>query len=126
MSQRRFQVFIPGELPARNESELAARGNKFAGGAMKHKHTNRVAMAALRARDLTWVPLERFALEVEFRCRNRRKDPDNILGGLKYLLDGLVAAEIVAGDRWANVAAIAPTWTVDKDNPGVLVTLEGE
>ena len=125
-ARRRFQVFIPGELPARNDSEAAARGNKFAAAGLKHKYTKRVAMAVMRARDVAWVPLSRFSLAVEFKCKNRRKDPDNILGGLKYLLDGLVAGGLVSGDRWANVLGIVPSWSVDKDNPGVLVTIEGD
>ena len=121
--ERRFVIEIPGELPGRNEAEAAARGNKFCGAALKHKHTNRVAMAALRCRDTAWVPMRRFHVRVMWRCRNKRKDPDNITAGIKYLLDGLVSGAIVTGDRWANVLSISHTWTVDKEAPGVVVEL---
>lgn len=123
---RLFQVFIPGELPGRNESEWAARLHHMAGAGMKRKHTNRVAAVCRQGCDCAWVPMDRFVLHVEFRMKSRRKDPDNILGGLKYLLDGLVTAGVVRGDRWANVLGIYPTWTVDKERPGVKVIIEGD
>jgi hypothetical protein len=121
---RRFSVWVQGEVPSRNESELAARGNRFGAGALKKKHTNRVAMTCLRCKDVGWVPMDRYRVLVEFRCKDKRKDPDNLLGGLKYILDGLVLAEVVRGDRWANVVEIRPSWVVDKEAPGVQVVLE--
>jgi hypothetical protein len=81
-------------------------------------------MCCLRVRQIGWVPFDRYRVRFDFRCKDKRKDPDNILGGIKYLLDGIVQAEIVAGDRWANVLAIETIWAVDRDEPGVLVTLE--
>jgi len=46
---------------------------------------------------------------IEFRWfeRDRRRDPDNIAAGRKFILDGLVAAGVLKGDGWRYVQS----WT---------------
>ena len=64
---------------------------------------------------------------VEIHCHwvapNRRKDPDNLAAGIKFLLDGLVKAKILRGDGWNDLKEIRHTFEVDKKNVGVVVTL---
>lgn len=121
---RRFTVWIDGQLPARNDSERAARACWQAGSALKQKHTRRVELAALRVKDVAWVSMRRYTVRVEYHCPSRRRDPDNILGGLKYILDGLQAAGVIENDAWRNVMEIGQTWLLDKSRPGALVELE--
>lgn len=121
---RRFILNLSGELPSRNECELVSRGNRYAAASQKKRHTQRVAQCALRCRDVAWVPMERYRVQVTWRCKDKRRDPDNIFGGgIKFLLDGLQMAEIVTGDGWKNVQSIVSTWTVDAEAPGVMVEL---
>jgi Holliday junction resolvase RusA-like endonuclease len=37
---------------------------------------------------------------------NRRRDPDNVQAGIKFILDGIVKAGILPNDGWKNVAAV--------------------
>jgi Holliday junction resolvase RusA-like endonuclease len=46
---------------------------------------------------------------------NRRADPDNIAHGIKYILDGLVKAGLLADDRWKNVKSIEHYFGVRED-----------
>lgn len=122
--KRRFTFWIDGQLPARNDSEGAARACWQAGSALKRKHTRLVEIAARRVKDVAWVPMRQFTVRVEYRCPNRRKDPDNIIGGLKYILDGLQEANVITNDGWRNVIEIGQMWVLDAEHPGVLVELE--
>jgi Holliday junction resolvase RusA-like endonuclease len=120
---RSVTLHLPYNLPSRNESEALARNNKYGAANVKRQWTNAVARAARGQLGIAWVPMDRFEVEVLFKQPDKRKDPDNIIGGLKYLLDGLTDGGAIKGDRWSNVKAIRTSWKVDKQAPGVVVQL---
>jgi hypothetical protein len=63
-------------------------------------------------------------LRFEWRERDRRRDPDGVsAGGKKLVLDGLVMAKVLAGDGWKHIAGWEDSWSVDADQPGVMVTI---
>lgn len=123
---RTYEAWIPGELPSRNESELAARANKFAGASLKHKATRKVELCCLGCRQTGWVPMERYHVTVHYLCKSKRKDPDNVCGAIKFVMDGLVAAGVVAGDRWRNVLSLTQTWECNTNKPGVYLKVTGD
>ena len=110
--------FIPGPLPGRNEAEKAARANRYLAAEQKKRWTRNCACmfggSACRFKrvelNLTWVE------------KNKRRDPDNIMGGIKYVLDGIVAAGILKNDGWRQIASIKHNFEVGL-NPGVWVEL---
>lgn len=55
--------------------------------------------------------------------KNRKRDKDNVTAGMKFVLDALVAQQILSNDGWAQIAGITHHWTVSK-TPGVHVVLE--
>ena len=57
-------------------------------------------------------------------CRDKRKDPDNIATGVKFILDGLVKAGILKNDGFNEIKSIHHTFEVDKQNVGVVVTIK--
>lgn len=55
---------------------------------------------------------------------NRMRDPDNFIsGGMKMIFDGMKDARLIPNDGWSEVQEIRTYWTVDKENPGVLVIM---
>ena len=54
-------------------------------------------------------PFARASLAVEWRCRTqRRRDYDNLVAGLKPLIDGLVSAGIIEDDDSDHLVALGP------------------
>jgi Holliday junction resolvase RusA-like endonuclease len=55
---------------------------------------------------------------------NAKRDPDNITGGQKFILDGLVTAGVIQGDTQKYINSIKHLWGVDRENPRVEVQIE--
>lgn len=54
---------------------------------------------------------------------DRRRDPDNIMAGQKFILDGLVAAKVIPNDNQKYIVSIIHRFRVDKQNPRVEVEI---
>jgi Holliday junction resolvase RusA-like endonuclease len=111
--------FIPGPLPGRNEAEKAARTNRYQAAKLKFDWT----LQCQCAMGGTGKKFDRVNVELIWVEANRRRDPDNIMGGIKYVLDGIVKAGILKNDGWAQIASIENKFETGI-NPGVWVTLE--
>ena len=56
-----------------------------------------------------------------------RRDKDNISSAKKYILDALVVSGVIGNDNWRWIAGNLPdTYKVNKQEPRVIVTIEGE
>jgi hypothetical protein len=56
-----------------------------------------------------WWPLSRVSVGIEWRCKTkRRRDFDNLVSGLKPLLDGLVSSGILEDDSSDVIVALGP------------------
>jgi Holliday junction resolvase RusA-like endonuclease len=55
---------------------------------------------------------------------NRRHDPTNCYGSVKWLEDGLVYAGVLEDDSFDNVKNDVEKGGVDKHNPRVVITIE--
>lgn len=54
-----------------------------------------------------------------------KTDPDNIIFGKKFVLDGMKVAGLIPGDSQKYIAGFQDTWQVDRDSKGaVLVTVK--
>lgn len=56
-------------------------------------------------------------------CPNKRKDPDNVMSGQKYVFDGLQEYGLLKNDGWGQIAAITHSFHVDKQNPRVEIEI---
>jgi hypothetical protein len=78
----------------------------MAGHKLKKRYTEIVEIFAQEWRPSGWKPIKRYVVRLVWHCVNRNRDPDNVAAAVKYVLDGLVRAGIVADDRWNNVVSI--------------------
>lgn len=109
-------------LPTLNEYVEAERTNRFIGAKLKREATEKVRLAAVAA---GLSPVEKYPVSV--RCHwvepNARKDHDNVRFGVKFVLDGLVSAGVLANDGPRYVAGLSDTYAVNKAAPRVVVEI---
>lgn len=118
-----LKIWIPITFPAMNETLKAARVTKGSWSKyndLKSDYTKKVRFYALDHRQRR---IEAAHVRFEWHCENRRRDPDNIAAGAKYVLDGLVKAGVLVDDRFKNIKSIHHEFLVSKE-PGVLVVID--
>lgn len=127
-------LWIPRPMPNMNEI-ITACGTLYKvgrGGKRRSKYTDMKEsmghLVALFARQQGFAAITRPAhFEYEFVEQNRMRDPSNIIaGGVKIIEDALQDCGLLEGDGWAQVLSISPTWRVDKNLPGVRITVREE
>ena len=109
---------IEGRLPGLNEMIEAAKSHYGAYAKMKQTYTDMVAWLAKK------LPrFEKVALVITWYEPDHRRDPDNIMAGQKFILDGLVAAGTIPNDSQRHIKGIVHRFRVDKENPRVEVEI---
>lgn len=114
------KIVIPGELPGLNKIIDKSKTHWAAYSEMKKEHTNTIAWIAKTELE----PMSRIELDITYYCKNRMKDPDNIAAGKKFIIDGLVEAEILENDGWKQIEGWNESFAVDKENPRVEVIIK--
>ena len=113
-------VFIPGPLPRFNA--IIGRSSRWAYTNAKKKYGEMIQHYIRQAK---LKPMQRVFISYLWIERDKRNDPDNIAGiGHKLLNDALVNSGVLKNDGWDEIVGWSDAWIVDKDRPGVLVTLE--
>jgi Holliday junction resolvase RusA-like endonuclease len=112
---------IPGRLPGLNEIIDAAKQGKgkyqpYA--MMKEHYTTMIAWLAKKL-----PKYEKVGLLITWHEPDRRRDPDNITAGQKFILDGMVAAGTIPNDSQKHIKGILHRFGVDKQNPRVEVEI---
>jgi len=118
---KEMKIIIPGRLPGFNEIIDAAKyaRNKYqAYSQMKEHYTNMVAWLAKRL-----PKFKKVALIITWYEPNRHRDPDNIMAGQKFIIDGLVTAGIIPNDNQKHILGILHKFDVDAKNPRVEVEI---
>ena len=120
---RTASFFLPGRLPGDNEvrAMLTRKGGYRRYNTLKRKCHELVALITAAER------VGRFQtahVHFEWVEPNRRRDPPNVIGaGQKFCLDALQHAGVLPNDGWKEILSISHKWRVDRDRPGVTVTL---
>ena len=112
---------IPGRLPGLNEIIDAAKQGKgkyqpYA--IMKEEHTTAITWLAKKLHTY-----KRVVLVITWHEPDRRRDPDNIMAGQKFILDGLVQAGTITNDSQRYIRGILHRFKVDRQNPRVEVEI---
>ncbi len=122
-----LRLWIPGTFPGMNEITKAAKSGRGKGNGysrMKSACDARVISEAHRSAPAVVEPIAgRCQIAFVWHEETRRRDPDNVSAGQKFVLDGLVKAGILAGDGWNEVASISHVFCVDPVKPGVTVEI---
>lgn len=114
-------LIITGPMTTLNEYIDAERGNKFAAAKIKKSETERVAWEAKKQK-IAKVEDKRVHIYFRWFCENRKSDPDNISFAKKFILDGLVTANVLQGDGQKHIAGFIDKFYVD-DKPRVEVEI---
>lgn len=119
-------LWIPGPLPGTNEMLAACRKRRGKGSAysqLKAKWTADIATLARSAKLTAMIGTVRF--EFFWLEPNRKRDPDNIHAAVKFCMDGLVAAGVLADDTQKTIGRIEHhPIEIDAKEPGVTVEME--
>jgi len=86
-------LYLEDVPPTRNESERVARGSQYQAGKLKKKWTDYCKLEA----ETQLVPFDSYPIYLFIQFGNNG-DHDNTEGVKKYILDGLVKAEILPDD----------------------------
>ncbi|NLG89791.1 MAG: RusA family crossover junction endodeoxyribonuclease [Clostridiaceae bacterium] len=114
---------IEGRLPGLNEMIDAAKQGKgkyqpYA--MMKEEYTTMIGWLAKKL-----PKYEKVVLIITWYEPDRRRDPDNIMAGQKFILDGLVQAGVIPDDSQKYILGIYHRFMVDRKNPRVEVEIRG-
>lgn len=102
------------KLPDLNKYIHQERSSRYAGANIKKEWTNVVKMLAIANKlKLMKSPV---SIYVTFFVKDKKRDKDNLLVNVKFLLDGLVAAGVVRDDGWDDIHGLYFGWFIDKDH----------
>lgn len=112
---------IEGTLPGMNEIIAAARSNRRWSASQKKDATLRCALAFKRGKP--FIP----PCEVKIRWfePTLKRDFDNVAAGVKFILDGMVAAGKIADDSRKFITSISHEVLLDRENPRIEVSVSG-
>jgi Holliday junction resolvase RusA-like endonuclease len=115
------QIEIAGRFPGLNDMIDAAKKGKgkyqpYA--LMKEQYTDIVAWSAKKL-----PKFNRIDIEIIWYEPNANRDPDNIMCGQKFILDGLVKAGIIPNDTQKYIGDISHRIRVDRQNPRIEINI---
>ncbi len=110
---------ILGRLPGTNEIIEAAKSHYAAYSKMKDEYTDIVAWLAKKL-----PKYDRITLVITWYEPNEKRDPDNVMGGQKFILDGLVRAGTIPNDTRKYIKSITHIPELDRKNPRVEIEIK--
>jgi len=111
-----IKFFIPGPLPGMNEMIDQARthwSESAKSRKMWVRHISNIIGNVPR--------FEQVYIYYHWLEKDRRRDPDNIVAGMKLINDAMIDAGLISNDGWLQIIGFQHTWSVDKKRPGCYV-----
>ena len=96
-------LLIPIRLPGLNEMLAGCRQARGRSSAYAIAKNDSTAFVARLCKAQGLVPMSSGKFRFFWHERTRRRNPDNIAAGKKFILDGLVQAGILPNDGWSEV-----------------------
>lgn len=116
---------LPGPLLSPNHAVSTIRG-RFAKAAAVRRYRRR-AREAVEAEHIETAPWPAMSVAAAFFWKtNRKRDEDNAMGSLKSAYDGIVDAGLVIDDDYKHMHRKIPTFSVDRNWPRVMLTIQRE
>ncbi len=110
--------------PTLNDQIASARANKFTSASTKKKWTDAIALACHKAK-VESIPGTVW-LEFIWRVKNFRRDADNIVASCKFVMDGLVAANVIDDDNLSVIKSPVIHHFEKSDHDGLTVFIRNE
>lgn len=117
LCQEEQVLWIPGRLAGLNEVVCK---NHFSVGRLKKEEQARILARATESGMRPAAPGYWSYLFVE---DNRKRDPSNMLFGIKLVEDALQSGGLLGNDGWNHIRGYSIHWTLDQADPGVLVVI---
>lgn len=112
-------IEYPGRLPGLNEIIDAAKRSPYEYAKMKDRYTSEIGWLAKK------LPrYERVNITITWYEPNMRRDPDNVMAGQKFILDGLVRGGAIKDDSQRYINSIIHRFEVDRENPRVEIEIQ--
>lgn len=114
-----MNLFINGTLPSLNDYVHAINQNKFTGNKLKKDTQDNIIWFIRMAKLKPLIGL--YDLAITWSEPNKKRDPDNIYSGVKYILDALQIGGILESDSQKHIRNISNKLQIVKSNPYVNV-----
>lgn len=116
------QLLIEGELTALNEYINAERRNRHIAAKIKKDETEYCQDAAEKSGLKLQETDFPCALIITWYVKNKRKDADNIAFAKKFILDGLVEANVLPNDNRKYIQGFVDVVKEDKEHQRIEIT----
>lgn len=104
------KVMIHGKLPTANEYIDACRKNRYAAAKMKRDAEELIIWQAKRL-----LPIkQKVRIRLTWYEENRRRDPDNVRFGVKFILDALQKCGKLKNDNSTYIAGFEDSYVYGK------------
>lgn len=117
-----IKLIIPGRLDGLNKLINANRQNPYVGAKVKKDNDTIVSFEILHQLNGAQVQNPVF-IDFLWVEKDRRRDPDNVASGKKYILDALVRSGVLKDDTQRYIRGFTDSFEVDKDNPRIEVLI---
>ena len=119
----RTQKFtIEGRLDGVNELISANRKSPYVGAKEKRKQQN-ICIRSIRASKIRPVLNYPVFICIKWIERNGMRDPDNIAGAKKFILDALQETKILKNDGQREIKFLSDAFAIDKKFPRIEVSI---
>lgn len=120
MSSGGITCEIEGRLPSLNEYIDACRKNRYEGAKMKRQSEQLIWLY------IRWLPEFKEPVTIHFHWveENKKRDPDNVAAGKKFVLDALVESGKLKDDGPKYVKGFVDTFEYGKTSKVVLTIRE--
>lgn len=118
-----MKLIYRGRLPGLNEIVNSARYSKYSGARQKKRVQELLELTWCRARGKTFE--SRVIIHINFYEKDHKRDEDNVMAGMKFILDALQKLDVIKQDSQRYVHVL-PEVFVDAKNPRVEVIIEPE
>lgn len=118
-------LIIPGQLDNLNDYTTACRSKSWqAGAAMKKKNEKKITKEIKKQLEGQHII---GAAELNFKWYepNKKRDLDNVCFAKKFILDALVAEQVIESDGWRGVRGFTDSFFIDAKNPRIEVEIKG-
>lgn len=116
-------IKLPFSLPTLNDQINVARSNKYASATMKRKFDRKIFHEIITQIDP--IPhYSKISLDVIWIETKKKRDPDNVHSGIKFILDSIVKAGIINNDDRDHVKEILHSIEIEKDRCVIINIIE--